>query len=210
MADEGKPRTFHARPGFWAAEIVGPLLLIEVLAIAMVLWFGGRRAGFLGFLAVLLLLVYAGRAWQTWRQHLRVDDWAISGRIQRRTFRVPWAYVLAAWIVDAGNQGRTLYLGTAEEVLALSLRFLEERDLWPAVQSHLSPEAMEEDAYRRLPAYREAQERYRQYTSGMEQPLRVADPPFLRAIAVRLSMMRYMPPIGNHTPSPSSVYWSSE
>jgi hypothetical protein len=149
-----EPRTFRANSEAWLGQFLLPLVFFILLTITAVNRAGMHPAvGGLG-LGLLILIVTLDYVLPMARNWIVVDSRSIEGSLNGRFFNIYWTEVLAAWVVESRRQ-RFLCIGTNEGTQILPLRFLDDQRLWHAVQVMVPPEALEEQAVKKLPDYRE-------------------------------------------------------
>ncbi|HOU15445.1 MAG TPA: hypothetical protein PKZ84_20250 [Anaerolineae bacterium] len=119
------------------------LSLFILSAIEKRIWF------FVVSFAGILIVGFFKRVVPAWRTWITVDHATLSGCTSNKTFSVFWAD-----IISVRRFQTLLNVTTANEDLHIQLRELAETDieqLWEAIQSHVHPSALEEDAYEQSP-----------------------------------------------------------
>lgn len=152
-----EPRIFRATTEAWVGQFLLPLLFIGLLSVTAVRaarvsqWIGWVGFGVFALIAALDMLLPMLRNW------LQLDARSIEGSLNGRYFQTYWTEVLAAWVHHRRGR-RFLCLGTREGILIFPLRFFDEPAIWQHVSTLVSPEALAEDAIKRLPDFKEWEE----------------------------------------------------
>ena len=108
------------------------------------------------------------------RDKIYIDEVGVSGRVSNSDINVRWDEVILASRVEEVKKQPIVYLATGKGELSLPLNHFADGDtLWQLVQTRVAPEALEEDAYKRLPGYGEWEAESRQLVSGVVRPLTV-------------------------------------
>lgn len=163
-----EPRTFHATPAAWLGQLSLPLLfcgllaLTAVRALGMSLLLAGAGVGAVCLVAWVDYLLPMLRNW------LSLDARTISGSLNGQEFEFYWTEIIAAWLFEYRRR-RFLCLGTREGSLMVPLRFFDHQAVWALVRASVMPEALREDALRKLPDYQE-------WVRTREQALQTAGP----------------------------------
>lgn len=151
---KGEPRTFRATIEAWLGQLLLPLCFFVLLTITAINAAGlNPAAGFVG-LSVLFLIVTFDYLLPMIRNWLSIDARSIEGSMNGRSFQVYLTEVKAAWMYERWRR-RFLCIGTREGTLVIPMRFLDVDAVWDRVRSAVPPAALEQDAKKNLPDYRD-------------------------------------------------------
>lgn len=124
----------------------------------------------------------AKNIWRLSRCRLVVDDEKIEGHFVSSSFNIRWRDVIAASF-DAEAKESWLSLGTAhKDVFTVPLQLFDAPEVWKQVQSHVSQQALEPDAYKRLPGYEESILEEKKAIKELRPAIVVKDGLFLKLI----------------------------
>lgn len=145
-----------------------PLLLL-LLGIAALLSFL-REPGwvFLGGLSAVVgaLLVHRS-VLPVWRSRIRLDDSALTGRLDSRDFRFEWPDVVVAR-VDTESGGSVLTIASADAFVRIPLEHYPSGEIWAEVEGRVPPQALSADAHEGLPAFQDWDRRRRAFVDDGE------------------------------------------
>jgi hypothetical protein len=124
------------------------LTLTAVRAAVIHPWVAALGLGLFAFFAVRDFLVPMLRNW------LSLDRLSIAGSLNGEKFQFYWSEILAAWLYERRRR-QFLCLGTRDGSMMIPLRFMDQRAIWECVCANVAPEALREDAIRRLPDFQD-------------------------------------------------------
>lgn len=154
MPGDPQTRLFRVTAEEWFGRFLLPFAFIIVLIVTVVNI--SKVSPVLGGLAMLVVTLWAVFRYmlpmlRTW---LRCDQRGIDGNLNGKRVRVYWTEVLAAWLLDRGQE-RFLCLGTRQGTAVIPLQFLPVEQIWEDIRKRVPPAALEADAIQRLPDYKE-------------------------------------------------------
>lgn len=157
---------FRPLPRYWISKMVWLLFWITI-------------AGYLIFVgiyvlalwpAIFALMTFAG-LYKVWRQEIRLDEQQLLSQLGKQQVRINWKDVIVAKLTKGLKKEQFLELSTHSETFYISLKFFEVALLWQWVQRYVSPEALETEAYKRLPVYQEWLKKVGSLINETYQPL---------------------------------------
>jgi hypothetical protein len=104
---------------------------------------------------ILAVLFVRNAALLAFHSVLYIDENGISGRIGKMTqFEVAWSTIIATWMDNRVPSNQFyLFLGTPEGVVSVPLALFDKNHVWEIVQSRVNPDALREEAHKKLPGY---------------------------------------------------------
>ena len=86
------------------------------------------------------------------RNKIVIDDQTVSGRINKERFNLRWNEVVAVWDSTTRSQP-CLNIGAIDGGVTIPLKYFDEKLLRDLIRPHVSPEAFEKEAIKRMPGY---------------------------------------------------------
>lgn len=150
------PRVFRPRFRFWLFEVLPPCVAVGAIIIGPYV----REGKFAWVPTVYLSLVCFGLVLvPALRTHVATTSEHITGYVGFRAFRLDWSSIVVADLCAGDSSRPYLVLATTQELVQIPLASLNARAIWETVQARVPPETLGEEAYQRLPAYRDLVER---------------------------------------------------
>lgn len=158
---------------YWSRDVGATILVLFVLPIAGMLYFGGRMYIVGGF-ALLVGVPYLISEIRTARgQQITFSISAIVLTVGKDDFPLPWETIKAVQFTGQGH-ARLLILYGVEHNLNIPCRFYDEGELMERLKEHLSPSVLHPQAYQTLPQFVEWQESITKKLSSLNDPLKVS------------------------------------
>lgn len=122
-------------------------------------------------IVVLASLVGLTFTWQTRIELTHQEFYAQKG--PRARLRLCWDEILMAERVHQGRKVDLLKLGTREGVYDIDLSTFDASAVWEELQKHVPPTALDDEAYKSLPAYQNWQREQERLLNTIVAPLKV-------------------------------------
>lgn len=166
------PATFRATRKYWLTEIIGPILVFFVIALALVA-LDARAGRSLVIVCGIGSLIYLGNAILTARTRLDVDDEGLRGRLHNRPFDLRWSDVRALRVVYDAPKKPCLQVGTVAGGAQFVLDELDAAAVQDALDQYAPPTALAADAFESLPWVEEQRAASAARLAGVSGPVRV-------------------------------------
>jgi hypothetical protein len=130
-----------------------------------------------GFLSVVVGIVIFGFVFRRdilplLQTKLELNSDSISGQVKGQTVYMFWSDILVARQIGKMKQ-EYIQLATADKSVNIGLELFDGRELWAIVKASVPTSALEEDAYKRLPEFREVQEGKLKQVYTLSKPFKV-------------------------------------
>ena len=146
-------QVFRAPAKQWLLRVVLPLVVIGALSV-LAIGFWPEKIIPLALLAVLICLGVFVDALPLWRMRIYMDHQSIWGQFEKRTFKFEWTEIVAAQLFKDLDNQQYMRLATRDTHLEIPLKILDADAVIRAASFHLRPDALEPNAFDKVPAYR--------------------------------------------------------
>jgi hypothetical protein len=103
---------------------------------------------------------------------LKFDEQYLFAQTRRETNQVPWNEILMIRQVQQMWKRKYLELATEQKRFTIPLEYLDMTQIWYWVQRYAPPEALQDDAYKRVPSYQEWLTTAQKLVNAPQEPLR--------------------------------------
>jgi len=157
----------------YRVQIHHSILLITFIlfGIALAIYSAIHQSYILTFIAAVFVIAFFSVELQRRKVKIELTQDSILAELEKNRFQAPWHTILMARRVKPNNAVDFIELGTVDDIFRIDLRLFNGNRIWNQIQARVSPEALQEEAYKRLPAFQKWLTERENLVEGTTTPL---------------------------------------